>query len=166
MHNSSHQTQVNSSTSNNRNETKYSEYDIYSNNTDNSSSTTESPLNTTTVKVVQLENENSPVMRQRRDTNTTTPPVVGIPSNHCPVLVFIEEESLPSADSVTMTNCGNQSECEARVMSPDVGGWTYIAMEIDTKYSLQEVTFDVHFQIHGKLSFFIFCQSWNIMLKF
>lgn len=84
-------------------------------------------------------------------TNATTPPTSPAPmtSNHCPVIAYIQSSMLPGEDSLLMDDCGNVTECRKEVLSPTVEDWTYITVEIDNRFNVSEVSFDLQFEVKG-----------------
>ncbi|XP_052257000.1 post-GPI attachment to proteins factor 6-like isoform X3 [Dreissena polymorpha] len=64
----------------------------------------------------------------------------------CPVIAVMRSSALPNVQSATLSDCGNQTECEKRLLSPSVDGWTYITIAIDDSYNVSEISFDLSFE--------------------
>lgn len=118
----------------------------------------EDMTNTTTDSTPTLAQGNSSTDQTASEytsTSTTSRSSSAPPTDsHCPVFAYIQSAMLPSDYSLVIDNCGNVSECGKDILSPNVQDWTYIMIQIDSRYNVSDIEFDLQFETKGKKQLF------------
>ena len=99
---------------------------------------------------IPTESSATPTTQSTTTKPSTQPSTLApITSANCPVIARIQSARLPVEDSTTLDNCGNKTHCKQDILSPHVEDWSYIEIELDYRYNVSEVTFDLKFETLG-----------------